>query len=355
MISSRLSHSAYRLRNPGSQGRLRLGVVLMAVAAALMVPGITGARPIRAQQAGATGSAVEGALFLLLPVSAKSVAMARAMSALEGPESIWWNPAGIAREDESRFQVHRGEDLAGEATSLSALFAGNPLGVLGVSYQLTDLGDIERRDAQGNTLGTLFIRNHTGIVSLASSLGGGVSAGVNVKLIQQRVTCRGQCDDPGVDATNVVFDAGVQWHGVLGLPLTLAGALVHAGSDVQFFNAEQADPLPTRVRLAAAYDVARHVTDNSDVRALISVELEDRWGDVGAPATYIGSEVSAGREEALYLRAGYVFGADLQVDGAAVGVGLRYGRVDLGIAKSLVTNAATGEADPAYLTLGFAF
>lgn len=308
--------------------------------------------PAPAQDAGAAGT--EGTLYLLLPIGARSVALGRTMTAMEGPEGVWWNPAGVSREPRSRFQVHRGEDLAGEATSLSALFARPALGVMGVSYQLTDLGEIERRDNQGNFLGTVFIRNHTGILTLASEFPGGLAAGVNLKLLQQRVTCRGQCDDPGVDATTLAFDAGVQWRDVLRLPLVLGAAVVHAGPDVQFFNEEQADPLPTRLRVAAAYDLARHFVDSPELQAILSVELEDRWRDPGNPATYVGAEVAAGGAQALVVRAGYVFGAQLQVDGAAVGVGLRYDRIDLGIAKSLATTI-TGETEPVYLTLGVLF
>jgi hypothetical protein len=297
----------------------------------------------------------EGSLFLLLPIGAKSVSLGRTMTAMRGPEGVWWNPAGVSGESRSRLQLHRGEDLAGEATSVSALFARPRLGVLGVSYQLTDLGEIERLDSQGNFLGTVFIRNHTGILTLASDLADGLAAGVNLKLLQQRVTCRGQCDDPGVDATTFAFDAGVQWRGALRLPLVLAAAVVHAGQDVRFLSEDQADPLPTRLRVAAAYDVARHFVDSPGLQALLSVEVEDRWRDPGNPATYVGAELAAGHAQRLVVRAGYVFGAELQVDGAAVGVGLQYDRVDLGIAKSLAANTITGETEPVYLTLGVLF
>ncbi len=307
-------------------------------------------RPMVAQ--GSTAS--EGGLFLLLPTGAKGVAMGRAMTALTGPESVWWNPAGLADEAQGRFQVHRGEDLAGDATSLTTLFARPGLGVLAVSYQLTDLGDTPYTDFQGNEVGILSARNHLGVVSLASRVLAGVSAGVNLKLAQQRFTCRGQCD-PGVTATTVVVDAGLQWGGLLGLPVRLGAAVVHAGPRIQFFNEEQADPLPTRYRLAVAYDIARHFVDTPELRAVVAVERENRWRDGGSAATYVGAELGAGIEQALYVRAGYVWGGQLQLDGAAVGVGLRYDRIDVGIAKSLGTTTLAGESEPVQVTLGVLF
>src|SRR5262245_46527521 len=51
----------------------------------------------------------EGALFLLLPTSAKAVGIARAMTALSGAESVWWNPAGLAAVQGSRFLLYRGD------------------------------------------------------------------------------------------------------------------------------------------------------------------------------------------------------------------------------------------------------
>ena len=322
-----------------------LRVLLIALAMALLLP-LPGA--------GQAGTASEGALFLLLPTGAKGVAMGRAMTAIAGPESVWWNPAGLADQTLGRFQVHRGEDLAGDATSLTGIFARPGVGVLAVSYQLTDVGDIPFVDAQQNELGIISNRNHVGVLSLASRVVAGVSAGVNLKLMQQRFTCRGQCD-PGVTATTVMVDAGLQWANLFDLPLRLGASIAHAGPRIQFFNEEQADPLPTRYRLAAAYDVARHFVDTPELRAVVAIEREERWHDGGSAATYVGAELGAGLEQALFVRAGYVWGGELHLDGAAVGVGLRYDRIDLGIAKSLGTTTLAGESEPVQVTLGILF
>ena len=56
----------------------------------------------------------------------------------------------------------------------------------------------------------------------------------------------------------------------------------------------------------------------------------------------------------LLVRAGYVRGNGEQLDGAAVGVGLRYDRFDLGVAKSLATNIAD-ETEPVHVTFGLIF
>ena len=223
------------------------------------------------------------------------------------------------------------------------------------SYQLTDLGEIEFRDDQGAFLGTISFRNHLGVISAAADVVEGLALGLNLKLIQQRVSCRGQCDDQGVTSTTYALDAGVQWQDVFGLPLRIGAMVAHAGPRVQVINEGQSDPLPTRIRVGAAYDVLRHVFEDEPVRALLVLEVEDRWRNPGRPAKYIGLEAGAGVEQSLVVRAGYVFGADLQVDGAGVGVALRYDRFELGLGKSLASSPLVGESEPVHLTLGVLF
>lgn len=306
----------------------------------------------------------EGVPFLLLPVGAKAVSLGRAVTALDGPESVWWNPAGLASVTEGRVVLVRGEELAGEATAITGLLPRAGIGVVGLSYQLNDFGTQEYRDASGNVLGTVSFRYHVAVLSAATDLASPLLLGFNLKLIRQRVSCRGQCN-AGVTATTPAFDAGLMARSVFGLPLRVGASLVHAGPRVQVINEEQSDPLPTRMRVGVAYDVLRHFVPHEDIHAFVTVELESRWSDLknavgdgewpSSPATYIGAEVGAGVEQALVVRAGYAFGADLQVDGAGVGVALRYDRFELGIGKSLAQTGLIGETEPVHLTLGVVF
>ncbi len=301
-------------------------------------------------------SAGEGALYLLLPVGPKGVSVARAMTALQGPESVWWNPAGLAELDHSSVMLTRSEEeITGEATALSGLLRSEGLGVLGLSYLLVDLGDEEIRDGEGNFLGQLSLRYHTGILSASTAVLGNLALGMNFKLIQSRQTCRGQCLDAGVTATTYAFDAGAQWRDLASSGVTLGAAVVHAGPSLQVVNEEQADPLPTRVRFGASYDVLRQWVEVPDLTGLLTVEVEDRLSDLGDPAVYAATEVAVGANPAIALRAGYSWGAALQVDGAGVGVGVRYESFDLGISKSLASGGLAGQNEPIHFSLGFVF
>lgn len=331
-------------------GRITPTPLLLAVLAALALSAM-GPRPARAQSA----SPSQEALFLVLPVGAKGVGVARAMTALQGPESVWWNPAGLGPVQDGRIQVTRGEDLSGEATSLTGLFTVPGRAVLGASYLLLDVGEVPLTDNQGNPVGEVNFRYHTGILSAATEVGTSVSLGMNLKFIQSRLTCRGECLDGGITANTYAVDLGAQWADVAGLPLTLGTAVVHLGPDLQIVNEAQADPLPTRIRMAAAYDVIRHWVETPDLHARLAVEVEDRWRDPGRPAVYLGTEVAAGSDPAISLRAGYAFGAELQVDGAGVGVGIRYDRFDLGISKSIADSELGTGTDPVDITFAYVF
>ena len=299
------------------------------------------------------GPSTEGALFLLLPVSAKAVGVARSMTALRGAESVWWNPAGLGSITNGRLLVYRGDHpVAGAATALSLAW-GHRLGAAAASYQLMDVGTQDVTDVEGNVIGTLTGRNHLGVVSLASNIGGLLALGANLKLVRFQLTCRGQCNDAGVSASAVAVDVGAQLTHPAGVPLTVGAMVAHAGSS--FGTEQHADPLPTRVRLAAAYEVLGHFVTNEELTLRLAAEVEDRWKDLGSPSTYLGAEFAAGGQDALYIRAGYVLGAEQQLDGAAVGVGLQYQRFDIALAKSLASSPIPGESEPIHISFGFLF
>jgi hypothetical protein len=308
-----------------------------------------------AAAADAQESSSEGALFLLLPVGAKGVALGRSVTALAGPESVWWNPAGLGEVTQGRVVVYRGDHPAGESTAASVALTLAPLGVVALSYQLMDVGSQDVTDAEGNVTGVLTTRNHLGVLSAATRVRSRLSLGLNLKVVQFRFTCRGLCPDAGVTTTSLAFDGGAQLTASERFPLRLGLMAAHAGSDFQIGEGEEGDPLPTRVRAAAAYEVLGHFLETEELKLSLSLELEDRWRDLGSPATYLGAEFTAGQGDELYLRAGYVFGAQQQLDGAAVGVGLHYQRFDLGLAKSLATSALPGDSEPVHISFGLVF
>ncbi len=321
-------------------------LLCMALAAAFVAPAV-------AHGQDDAPSSTEGAAFLLLPIGAKAVSMGRAMTAMDGVESVWWNPAGLASVDERQVVLFRGDNIAGTGTAVSAVFAKSGLGTLSASYFLHDVGSQDLTDREGNFLGTLTVRNHLGVVTAATRLLDRVNAGVNFKIVQFRTSCRGSdCPDVGTTATSYAIDAGLQATPIE--RLRVAGMIAHVGPRLQVLNAEQADPLPARLRIAAAYDVVSLLTEEEEISGWVTLEVQDRLRDPGNLAQYVGAELVVGEADALYLRAGYVWG-DQDRDGTRVGLGLRYERFDLSIAKSLATSPLTTESEPIHVTFAIRF
>ena len=327
----------------------RLFALLLVLCAASPLAAQDEGEQDESEQLGST----EGALFLLLPVGAKAVSLGRAMTPLDGPESAFWNPAGLAAVNETQIVLLRGDPLAGTSTAFSALWARPGIGTIGASYQLLDVGSQELRDIDGNDLGTVSVRNHLGVVSTAAQLLESVRLGVNFKVVQFRRSCRGICTDAGTTATTYAFDAGLQVLPTEGL--RIGAMLAHIGPRLQVLNADQADPLPARARLAVAYNLISLLTDDEELGGWLAVEVQDRLRDPGSLSLYLGTELIAGVGDALFLRAGYVLGDLDQEDGARVGLGFRFERFDLSIAKSLAVSTLTGETEPVHVTFSIRF
>jgi len=281
--------------------------------------------------------------------------MARAVTASRGPESVFWNPAGLAHEEQGSFTVYRENHLVGEATGFSLLLARQPLGVVGISYQLLDLGGQDLTDVDNNIIGSFSVRDHLAIVSFGIQLLPGVDTGLNFKVFQSRYTCRGQCVDAGVTGTTYALDAGLQTQPIQSIPLRFGILVAHVGPKLQLINAEQADPLPTRLRGAVSYEVLRHFTTMPNVELWLSAELEDRWRELGDPILYLGGELVAGEENLIYVRAGYGQQELGKGAGVSVGLGLTYDRFDLEIAKRLSTTRVDGSPEPVHVSFGVFF
>jgi hypothetical protein len=301
----------------------------------------------------AQSSSDEGPAFLLVPVGADAVALGRAVTAMTGHESALWNPAGLASLDGSRVVVVRGDQGLGPATVASVLFARPGVGTLGISYLLMDVGGQDQKDDDGNLIGALTYRDHLAVVSAAARLLPGVDVGVNAKLIQSRLSCRGDCRGLAAASTGYALDAGVQVTPLAGVPLRVGAMVAHLGPRFQHENASQADPLPTRVRLGAAYDVLARLA-RPDLQGWISAEVQNRLRPGGGPSFYIGSKVVAGASDALVLRAGYARDAE-QVGGASVGIGFRYDRFEIAVAKSPAGSLVPTGTEPFNVSLAIAF
>jgi hypothetical protein len=108
---------------------------------------------------------------------------------------------------------------------------------------------------------------------------------------------------------------------------------MHMGFSLQQINAEQADPTPARIRLAAAYELWHHFRSDSVVTVWVSADLVNRLRSPTTPIAGVGVEVAF--DQTIFLRAGYSGTGDvLTLGSAGVGVGIHYQRFTVGISKA---------------------
>lgn len=327
---------------------------LLAAALIVLAPLGPGTAPAAAQEGGTLQpeDGPECCLLLLVPVGARSSSMGGSITARTGVEAVFRNPAGLAGLEGSMFVVHHSDVSVNSQVDAFSLVV-TPLGFsLGLSYQLFDNGDIPTTDPFGQPTGELVLRDHLLIGSFATPLAQGLSAGINYRLFQQRIDCNGQCGGEESVATTNAVDVGLRYRPPWHPALEMGAAVVNAGPGLQVVNAEQADPLPGRLHLGAAYNVLAGTGAGEQVALRLTTDLQDALRDPGAPTIAVGVELDV--QEAVFLRAGYAPGEGLGT-GAAVGVELRYDRFDVAVARSFVNSQLGAGTEPFQISFGLNF
>jgi hypothetical protein len=324
-----------------------------AALAALLPALAAGSTPVLAQQdplGTRRGPPAECCVQLLAPVGARATALANTLVSRPGPDGLFVNPAALSGLERDEFRIHNADAEIEASNAFGLAFRVRGAGVLGLTYRLSDYGDSQATDALGNPTGTLRVLDHYLIASFATALGHGLAAGVSYKMFQFRQDCTGFCVDGSFAATTHGLDFGMQYHPPLWPALQLGAAVTHAGLALQVLNAEQADPMPTRVRIGAAYEVLQHFTADTSMVLWATANVAGSWREGVQPRAGLGLELVM--DHTIFIRTGYATGAGREA-GAAVGVGLRYDRFDVGIARSFL--GATGAPDPFQITFAVGF
>jgi hypothetical protein len=307
---------------------------------------LLGAVPLAAQDPGAT----TGAAFLLVPVGARATALGQAGVADGGSsEAAFWNPAGLATLPSSEFGVQYSSTFASRNTALSVYLLNKQLGTVGVAAYLADYGPQDLVPPGGGLpVGKASPKNIELLASYATGIGRRVTIGVSYKLVQLRQDCQGDCGTLGnVSGTTQAVDLGAQVALGPAGALRLGAVVRHAGFKLQLQNRDQADPLPTRLGLGAAFRVPLRVTNGQPtLSARVLVDVVDEWGQYSNPDARVGGELEYQR--VLYVRAGYAF-LHSESRGGSVGVGLRFERVAVDLTRVLYQTGAFD--DPLFLGL----
>lgn len=306
-----------------------------------------------------TGVADEGALFLLLPVGARSVGIGQAVAADRGgSEAVWWNPAAIGAATRREAAIHHSQSVAGTGDVITIVVPSSLLGVLALSVNIFDYGEQESSPDPDNpgqgTGGTIIPRSFVYAATYATPIGNHVTAGLTYKLVQFRIDCTGPCPDIAFSATTSALDLGVQFTVRRSLPLTIGIAARNMVSlKLQLNDSPQSDPLPRRLQIGAQYriDVPARIAPETAVRVSFDVIDELR---VRNPAPRFGADISY--RDRFHVRGGYAFEAsDSEAGGPSIGLGLSAGNFVFDVGRIVSGLSADAGKAPTYLSLRYLF
>ncbi len=306
-----------------------------------------GAAPLRAQG----GVATAGGLELVLPVGARAVGLAQAVVAdFLGSESVWWNPAAMAREQTSEVAIHHSQTFAVTGDAITLVVPAAPVGVVALSADLYSYGTQDVTDATG-TYGTFTPRATIFAATFAGNVGSHASVGLNYKFYQRGINCSGGCSGlPTQGASTTALDFGAQFRPLNDSSLYIGVALRNVGPRLQENDAPQADALPTRLDIGVTY--VPHI-------ASLGPEAELRLGAGvvnSIPATGPGLRLGAdlGWQQKVHVRAGYVYQGP-GGSGPTIGLGASTGRLVLDIARMFSDDVANTGQPPTYFSLRLLF
>ncbi|MEO6525535.1 MAG: hypothetical protein ABIP93_02810 [Gemmatimonadaceae bacterium] len=310
---------------------------------------VLGARDAQSQVAN------DGALDLLVPIGARSTAMGTAFVAEEGSETIWWNPAGIARMTRPEFAIDHLENFILKGDAISVIAPVKRLGAFGLTARLFNYcTDCQGADPSGNPTSTLYYRSNVIGASFATTFGSRLAAGVTYRLYQLRSDCSGFCElTPLGTSTTSAVDVGVQIRPFPKRPLRVGIALRNAGLSLQVKDKPQADALPTRVHLGMSYDptfvqLASEVKLSATAELVSSVGFENPELHMGAQVGYVAGP------SVLIIRGGYVAqqsSGGESATGPSLGLGLASGRVQLDLARIFESFSSGLGKPPTYISI----
>ncbi len=296
----------------------------------------------------------EGALFLLVPVGARSVGLGQATVGSDiGGESMWANPAGLARMTHAELSINHSQTIIATGDALNLVVPAGKAGVIGATAYLVNYGQQDETDATGSSvIGTIYLRDYVLALTYAATFGSRFSAGVTYKFVQERVDCSGACANVAAfSASTDAVDLGVQAVVDRARRLTLGLDIRDAGLSLQVNDAPQSDPLPTRIHLGGSYLVPNIEKSIPETELRVSAEVVENFS-LSAASLRAGGELVYKKD--FFVRLG-VLGGSGDGAGAAVGFGARRGGLSIDFARGFGGFSSDAGKPPTYLTLRYQF
>ncbi len=204
------------------------------------------------------------ALFLLISpgASAGGTGEAHVADASDAYAS-YWNPAALAFLTRYEVVAQYAQWLPNLASDMAYNYIGGryhvpQVGTFGGHLIYLDLGEQQRTDEFATPLGSFRSYMWASTVGFGIQMSPRSSIGLNVKLIQQNLSpvSTGAEKGKGV-STDFAFDLGYYRRQFLFESLDLGAAVTNIGPKVAFIDEDQADPMPTNLKLGIKWWIVK--------------------------------------------------------------------------------------------------
>ena len=282
--------------------------------------------------------------FLLIGPNSRNAGMAETGAGLVNDASaMYWNPAGLGFQDGIDVNITHSPWLPGLGLSdlfydyLSGKYHVKKLkGTLGMSVTYLNIGEIIQTDEFGNQTGSYKAFDMAAAIGYGTKVTRDLGVGVVVRFIYSKLEGAvkvGNEQGSGI-AYDMSFDISALYRPTktklkflndrFGVGLNFS----NIGPKVTYVDANQADPLPSNVRLGLAYDVVKtdfnNLTLTADFNKLIVHRNDDGTSDplykalfstwkigfsnaLATVQTSVGAEYWYGNPKLIGLRGGYFY------------------------------------------------
>src|SRR5688500_10816165 len=124
----------------------------------------------------------ECCLQLLFPYGARAVSLGHTLTSRTSADGLFYNPASLSGIRQDQFVIHHADTFEGQTNVFTLLFDAGEADAFALSYVLVDHGEESALDEHGNPTGTLGLRFHQLLASFATTVRGGLRAGLSFKL-----------------------------------------------------------------------------------------------------------------------------------------------------------------------------
>jgi len=247
--------------------------------------------------------------FLLIGPNSLNAGMGETGTGMINDASaMFWNPAGLGFQKGTQVSITHSPWLPG--LGLSDLFydflAGKYYmkklkGTLGVSITYLNIGKIIQTDEFGNEIGNYQAFDGALAVGYGTKVSRDVGVGVVTRFIYSKLAVDPVAGEQGTGtAYDLSFDLSMLWRPsktkmkFLNNKFGLGVNLSNIGPKVTYVDNDQADPLPTNLRLGFAYDIYQSEFNNLTLTADFAKLLVKRREDGVSDPVYKGIFTSFG-------------------------------------------------------------